>query len=208
MFRRKPKEEIHPEWLIVGLGNPGPEYRGTRHNVGFEVIERLADRNRIKMDRSKHRALIGTGKIAGVAVMLVKPLTYMNCSGQAIEPLARSHSLKPDRVLVIADDLDLILGQLRLKEKGSSGGHNGHKSVIAALRSQDYPRLKIGIGSASNRATIDHVLSKFDRDELQVVSDAIDGSVEVVEEQVRHGRAAALEVLTRLKQKPESEDSP
>lgn len=206
MFRRKPKEEIHPEWLIVGLGNPGSEYRGTRHNVGFEVIERLADRNRIKMDRSKHRALIGTGKIGGVAVMLVKPLTYMNCSGQAIEPLARSHSLKPDRVLVVADDLDLILGQLRLKEKGSSGGHNGHKSVIAALRSQDYPRLKIGIGSASNRATIDHVLSKFDRDELQVVADAIDGSVEVVEEQVRHGRAAALEVLTRLKQKPEPED--
>src|ERR1051326_257373 len=98
MFRRKPKEQIHPEWLIVGLGNPGPEYRGTRPNVVFEVIDKLAARHRIRLDRGRNRALTGAGKIEGVPVMLVKPLTFMNLRGQAVGLLARTHNLKPDRV--------------------------------------------------------------------------------------------------------------
>src|SRR5690348_5380971 len=121
MFRRKPPSPPPQiEWMIVGLGNPGAEYRGTRHNVGFAVIELLADRHKIKLDRGRNRAIVGTGEIDGHAVALVKPTTYMNLSGQAVAPLAKGFNLKPDHILVIADDLDLPLGKLRLRAKGSS----------------------------------------------------------------------------------------
>src|SRR4051794_37938695 len=114
MFRRKPQPVEQVEWMIVGLGNPGAEYRGTRHNVGFAVIDLLAVKHKIKVSRGRHRALIGTGGIDGHAVALVKPLTYMNLSGQAVAPLLKQFNLKPDRLLVIADDLDLPTGKLRL----------------------------------------------------------------------------------------------
>jgi PTH1 family peptidyl-tRNA hydrolase len=194
MFWKKPKPTAQPEWLIVGLGNPGGEYRGTRHNVGFDVIDLLSDRHRIKLDKSKHRARIGIGQIGDSAVVLVKPLTFMNLSGQSAAPLARDYGLKPERVLVIADDLDLPVGKLRLRESGSAGGHNGHKSLIQYLKTQDYPRIKIGIGSASG-STIDHVLSGFDREERAVVDDAIKSAAEAVAAMVEHGYSDALQVV-------------
>jgi PTH1 family peptidyl-tRNA hydrolase len=161
--------------MVVGLGNPGPEYRGTRHNVGFDVVERLAERHRLRFTRGRSRALIAEGRIAGVGVLLVKPLTYMNLSGQAVAPLAKTYGIRPERILVVADDLDLRTGRIRLKPKGSAGGHNGHKSLIHSLRSQEYPRLKIGIGKGGD--TIDHVLGKFDRDEAPLIEEAIERSV-------------------------------
>ena len=173
IFRRKPKLTVQPEWLIVGLGNPGQGYRGTRHNVGFEVVDLIASRNGIKLDRGHHRAFVGTGSIGGVPVLLVKPLTYMNLAGQSVGPLMRSVGLKPERVLVIADDLDLPVGKVKMKLKGSAGGHNGHKSLIAALHSQEYPRIKIGIGKVSRMETIDHVLSVFDADERPDIDNAV-----------------------------------
>jgi peptidyl-tRNA hydrolase, PTH1 family len=191
MFRRKPTPTVHPEWLIVGLGNPGAEYKGTRHNVGFEVIELLAERHRIKLDTSKHRARIGVGQIGGVPVALAKPLTYMNLSGQSVAPLARMYGIKPERILVVADDLDMVVGRTRLKPKGSAGGHNGHKSLIAALGTNEFPRLKIGIGSADTGA-IDHVLGKFDREELDVIKEAIHRSADGVETTVQQGLEAAM----------------
>jgi peptidyl-tRNA hydrolase, PTH1 family len=194
-WKRKSREpELPPEWLIVGLGNPGPEYRGTRHNIGFEAIDDLASRHRIKVDRAKHRGMHGSGLVAGVAVVLAKPLTYMNLSGQAVAPLARQFGIKPDRILVIADDLDLALGKLRLKEKGSAGGHNGHKSLIASLGTQSYPRLKIGIGQ-SGGSTIDHVLSRFTAEERVDVEAAVKAAVDAVEALLRDGYQAAQEVL-------------
>jgi PTH1 family peptidyl-tRNA hydrolase len=193
MFRRKPKIEIHPEWLIVGLGNPGPEYRGTRHNVGFEVVDELADRHRIKLDKSKHRARIGLGKIGETQVCLVKPLTYMNLSGQAVGPLARDYGIPPEKVLVIADDLDLPVGKLRLREDGSAGGHNGHKSLIQYLKTQAYPRLKIGIGKGGE--TIDHVLSGFTPAERDRVNPAVRAAAEVVEEMLTRGYLTALPLV-------------
>ncbi|HWD37470.1 MAG TPA: aminoacyl-tRNA hydrolase [Fimbriimonas sp.] len=193
MFRRAAKQPlIEPEWLIVGLGNPGPEYRGTRHNLGFEVIDRLAERNRIKLDKSKHRSRFGFGEIDGHGVLLVKPLTYMNLSGQAVAPMAREYRLKPDRVLVIADDTDLVPGRIRLKPQGSAGGHNGHKSLIAALGTTEYPRMKIGIGRVGRDETIDHVLSGFAPDERAVIDEALIRAAKAVETVVTEGLEAGL----------------
>jgi PTH1 family peptidyl-tRNA hydrolase len=192
MFRKAAKPTAPPEWMIVGLGNPGPEYRGTRHNVGFDVVEALAERHRIKLDKSKHKARYGIGKIGDANVILVKPLTYMNLSGQAVAPLAREHNLKPDRILVVADDLDMNVGRVRLKPKGSAGGHNGHKSLIASLGTEEYPRLKIGIGSVNRTETIDHVLGAFKGDERDIIPVALRRAADGVERAVNDGLEPAM----------------
>ncbi len=164
MFFKRPKSDIKPAWVIVGLGNPGAEYRGTRHNVGWEVIDLLEKRYRAKLDKSKHRARYGLALLDETPAFLVKPLTYMNLSGQAVAPIMREAELTPANVLVIGDDMDLALGKLRLRMKGAAGGHNGHKSLIHSLRTQDYPRFKIGIGHGED-GTIDHVLGPFSQAE-------------------------------------------
>lgn len=197
MFRKKPPQNFgSPEWIIVGLGNPGAEYRGTRHNVGFEALDLLASRNKIKLDRGKNRALTGIGQIGGITVLLIKPLTYMNLSGQAIAPTARSAGVPPERVVILADDKDLALAKLRLPERGGSGGHNGHKSVIAALGTQEYPRLKIGIGPQEDD-TIDHVLGRFKPDEQALIDDAVKVGVEAIEHLIKEDRNSALRVIER-----------
>lgn len=173
MFRRKAKPVLEsPEWMIVGLGNPGPEYAGTRHNVGFELVERLARSSGIRLDTRKHRAAFGQGVLEGKPVLLVKPMTYMNLSGQAVAPIMRQAGLGPERVLVVSDDIDLPTARVRMRAQGGSGGHNGHKSVIASLGTQEYPRLRIGIGR-SNDTTIDHVLSRFAPDEREAINEAL-----------------------------------
>jgi len=192
LFRRASKPTLPPEWMIVGLGNPGGEYRGTRHNVGFEVVDLLCERHKIRLDRGKHNARIGIGKIGETTVLLVKPLTYMNLSGRSVAPLAKEHGLKPDRILVVADDLDLRLGRLRLKPGGSAGGHNGHKSLIASLGTTEYPRLKIGIGAASGSETIDHVLGSFRPLEREVIDLAIERAADGVETAVQDGLDAGM----------------
>jgi PTH1 family peptidyl-tRNA hydrolase len=191
-FHRKPKIEESPEWMIVGLGNPGPEYRGTRHNLGFEVIDRLSEAHRIRLDKSKHQARFGLGRMGDHPVLLVKPLTYMNLSGRAVAPLARQYGLKPERVLVVADDTDLKPGRTRLKPGGSAGGHNGHKSLIQFLGTSEYPRLKIGIGRVHREETIDHVLSGFDPKEREVIDLALARAVEAIELTVSEGLNAGM----------------
>lgn len=195
MFRKKFVPSLPPEWIIVGLGNPGPEYRGTRHNVGFDVIDLLSEKHRCKLDKAKHRAKYGIGEISGVTVALVKPLTYMNASGQAIAPLARELQIAPMRILVIADDLDLTVGRTRLKPSGSSGGHNGHKSLISGLGTENYPRLKIGIGSVSRSDTVDHVLGSFTPAERDLIGDSLTRAVLGVEAILRFGIEAAMNVV-------------
>ena len=181
MFRRRPEPIAKVEWLIVGLGNPGPEYRGTRHNVGFEVIDILAERHRIKMDQAKHKARFGVGAIDGTGVALVKPLTYMNLSGQAVAPMAKQYGILPDHILVVTDDTDLPPGKIRLRATGAAGGHNGHKSLIASLGTVDYPRVKIGIGRVSKDSTVDHVLGKFTGDEREEMLRVLDRSADAVQ---------------------------
>lgn len=158
-IRRKSQSNRRPDLMIVGLGNPGPEYDGTRHNVGFQVVDEISKVHKVKLATFKSHARYTTWEHEGRAVLLVKPMTFMNRSGQAVGALARQYSLDPEKVLVVADDLDLPVGVVKMKPKGGSGGHNGHKSVAAALGSDDYPRIKLGIGKAGE--TIDHVLSKF-----------------------------------------------
>lgn len=181
-----------PTWLIVGLGNPGPEYRGTRHNVGFEVIDHLADDHRIKLDQSKHKARFGIGVVEDTTVVLVKPLTFMNLSGQAVAPLAKQFDIKPEKILVIADDLDLPVGKNRLRPKGSAGGHNGHKSLIQHLGTEEYPRLKIGIGNVGKTQTIDHVLGTFPPDERDIINSAIDHAVMSIKVVLDRGLEAGI----------------
>lgn len=194
MFRKKPPAPtLPPEWLVVGLGNPGPEYKGTRHNVGFELIDRLAERNKIKLDRSKHQARLGVGTLFETSVVLVKPLTFMNLSGRAVAPLMREYGLKPDRVLVIADDTDLPPGRVRLRAEGSAGGHNGHKSLIQTLGTQTYPRLKIGIGRTSKDETIDHVLGPFHPDERPDIDAAFKRCEAAIETLFLRGMEAAMQ---------------
>jgi PTH1 family peptidyl-tRNA hydrolase len=208
MFRKKPAPNYgEPEWIIVGLGNPGPEYRGTRHNVGFDLLDLIATRNKIKLDRGKNKALIGVGQISGVTVMLVKPMTFMNLSGQAIAPTARSAGIAPEKILVLADDKDLALARLKLPERGGSGGHNGHKSIIASLGTQDYPRLKIGIGAQEDN-TIDHVLGKFKPIERAEIDDALRAGAEAVEALIGEDRNAALRILERFAGPAQPKESP
>ena len=134
-------------YIIAGLGNPTKEYEGTRHNVGFDVIDRLSERYNIDVTMEKHRALIGKGMIAGQKVILVKPQTYMNLSGESIRSVIDYYKVDPEKeLIVIYDDISLGVGQLRIRAKGSAGGHNGIKNIIAHLGGQVFPRIKVGVG--------------------------------------------------------------
>lgn len=186
MFRRKPQEAIQPEWMIVGLGNPGAEYSGTRHNVGFEVVMELGTRHKIKLDKGRQRSMVGVGRIRGVPVALVKPLTFMNLSGQAVAPLAKGWGIPPERILVVADDLDLPLGQVRYRAQGGSGGHNGHKSISQLLGTTEYPRLRLGVGRPGDD-TIEHVLSKFKPEERPDALQSIEKAADACEEMLVEG---------------------
>lgn len=181
MFRRKPKTFLTPQWLFVGLGNPGSEYDGTRHNVGFEVIKELSSRNKIECDQRKFRAHYGVGTLTGgVAVALARPMTYMNLSGEAVAALLRHFNLKPNHLVVIFDDMDLEVGRVRVKPKGGAGSHNGMKSVLKSIATEEFPRVRIGIGGPAVTG-VDHVLSRFDPDEVPLIREAISRAADACE---------------------------
>ncbi len=193
MLRRKPQQpQFDVEWVIVGLGNPGPEYARTRHNVGFDVIDAFAARHKIKLDRAKHRARYGIGQVDGVGVALVKPMTYMNLSGQSISPMLRDFKVKPDHLIVIADELDFAVGKVKMRPKGGSAGHNGHKSIIQSLGTDEYARIRIGINSELREETIDFVLSKFHPDERADIDRAIEKCTAGIEAALSGGIERAL----------------
>ena len=180
-------------WGIIGLGNPGGEYDRTRHNVGFEVIHALAATHRIKIGRPRAAALAGTGRIEDKRVVLAMPLTMMNASGVAALRLCHLHDLEPANLIVIVDDLNLQLGQLRLRRGGSAGGHNGLKSINEKLGTKDYPRLRIGIGSPLGGMNArDWVLSEFARDEREAADAAVQRARACVETAVVEGIEAAM----------------
>lgn len=188
-------------WLVAGLGNPGAEYRGTRHNVGFEVVEELAERHGIPMKRRAMRAVIGDGLIAGQRVILVRPMTYMNLSGEAVGAIARMHKLLPERVLVVVDDMALPLGRLRIRPQGSAGGHNGLESIERHLNTRAYPRIRIGVGAARPGRMVDHVLGRFRPEEREAVAEAIDRAADAVEAILADGLERAM---NRFNRDPES----
>lgn len=158
--------------LIIGLGNPGFKYAATRHNIGFEVVDRFATKYRIPFDTHEKEASTGRGRVAGQAVMIAKPLTYMNLSGRAVAKLVRSYLDSPQEMIVVYDDVDLPVGKLRIRERGSAGTHNGMRSIIAELGTEDFPRLRFGIRGAtaeSSRDLADYVLGSFDEAERQLI---------------------------------------
>jgi peptidyl-tRNA hydrolase, PTH1 family len=183
---------------VVGLGNPGPRYKGTRHNVGFEVLDTLASRHRLTLESAPADALIArwrrTDSATGLddSVLLVKPLTFMNLSGQAIGELARYFKIDPADVLVIVDEVQLPLGKLRARARGSAGGHNGLKSVIAHL-GEEFGRLRLGVGRGEQQRDLaDHVLARFDKDEAADVERMIARAADAAEAFVTSGIAAVM----------------
>lgn len=179
--------------LIVGLGNPGPEYARHRHNIGFQVVDALAAAHGLNFDELQHKARVASGMIGGSPVVLARPLTYMNRSGEPVGPLVRSHHVPLDELLVIYDDLDLPLGTLRLRSKGGSGGHRGMRSIIRQLGTEGFPRLRVGIGRPpAGVDPADYVLSPFTEDELPMVVDVRERAVAVIECWLEEGIEAAM----------------
>lgn len=157
--------------MIVGLGNPGSQYANTKHNMGFQVIDRLAKHYDVTLDQHQFEATYGTFKVNGEKIWLVKPMTYMNDSGRAVRMLMSYYQITLPELLVIQDDLDLAIGKLRLRARGSAGGHNGIRSIIAAVGSQDFKRIKIGIDHPQIGTVVDWVLTPFNQDD-QITIDA------------------------------------
>lgn len=182
--------------LVVGLGNPGPEYIGTRHNVGFEVLDRLASLYGVAFKKTRHRALAAVIRVDGLTVTLAKPQTFMNLSGWAVQSLLQAHCLSPDAMLLVYDDIDLPLGQLRLLPRGSSGGHKGVESVIAALGTTEFPRLRVGIGRPDGEVA-DYVLSRFLPAEAKTISAVMDSAVAALECALREDLARAMNKFNR-----------
>ena len=166
-------DNLHSSFLFVGLGNPGQRYAQTRHNIGFRCIDFLAQRNSIEITRKRFAAKLGEGSIGGEHVVLAKPLTFMNDSGKAVQPISHWFKVAPERILVIYDDLDLPIGRLRLRPGGSSGGHRGINSIITDTGNQDFNRLRIGIGRPAQGDPIDYVLNAFSPDEERIISEVI-----------------------------------
>jgi peptidyl-tRNA hydrolase, PTH1 family len=179
-------------WLIVGLGNPGPEYAGNRHNVGFLVADELAERVGTRFKRDRSRAQLATGKLAGTAVVLAKPMTYMNLSGRPVAALRAFYKLPGDRIVVIHDELDIPFGAVRLKFGGGDNGHNGLRSVTTALGSRDYYRVRIGIGRPPGRMDpADFVLRNFATTERAEVPEIVGRAADAAEVLMERGLATA-----------------
>ena len=164
-------------FLIVGLGNPGKEYDGTRHNIGFAAIDYIADKYNIELNRVKFKGVFGEGFIDNKKVILLKPTTYMNLSGESIREVINFYKISNEEIIVLYDDFSLEVGRLRIREKGSHGGHNGIKSIIANLGTDVFPRVKIGVGAPKGNL-VSHVLGKFDNEEVEILKETIKASSE------------------------------
>lgn len=176
MFGRKKAVGISEGcFLIAGLGNPGRQYEATRHNIGFEVLDYLSTEYKIKINKIKFKALYGEGTLGGQKVILVKPQTFMNLSGESIREIVDYYKIPPERVIVVYDDISLPTGAIRIRARGSAGGHNGMKSIIYQLQTDEFPRLRIGVGSPQHEDydLADYVLGHFGEDEAGEIIDAV-----------------------------------
>ena len=181
-------------WLVVFLGNPGAKYNGTRHNVGFMVSEKLEKKLGIKIDRLRFKALTAQADIGGEKVLLMKPQTYMNLSGEAVIQAVKFYKIPPERVLVVSDDVSLPVGKLRIRTKGSAGGHNGLKNIIAHLGTDAFPRIKLGVGSPEHpeHEMIDWVLGSFKNQDAVDIDLACAKAAEAVECYITQGADRAM----------------
>ena len=186
-------------FLIVGLGNPGKQYEHTRHNIGFDVMDALAEKYNISISEKKHKALCGKGVINGVKVVLAKPQTYMNLSGESVAELVNYYKMDPEEeMIVIYDDISLAPGNLRIRKKGSAGGHNGIKNIIANLGTDKFQRIKIGVGEKPKEWDLaDYVLSPFSREERAAVDEAIGHAAKALELMLNDETDAAMNEYNR-----------
>ncbi len=179
--------------VVVGLGNPGSSYARSRHNVGFWVLDALARRHRLRFSKREYKSQVAAGKIADETVLLLKPQTYMNLSGEAVGRARRDLGLDPTDFLVVYDDLDLALGRIRVKANGGSGGHHGVDSIIESLGSKAFPRVRVGIGRpASKSANLDYLLDAMSAEEVETLEEAVESAADAAETVLRDGIAKAM----------------
>lgn len=178
--------------IIVGLGNPGKKYDKTRHNVGFDVIDKIAENNNIDINKIKHKAVVGEGRINNKKVMLVKPTTYMNLSGQSVKEIVDYYKVNISDIIVIYDDIDTQVGKMRIRQKGSAGSHNGMKSIIYDLVDDSFPRVRIGIGKPEFGDLADFVLGKFSKEQKPLIEDVVNKAADAVEIMIKDGIDLAM----------------
>ena len=180
-------------YLIVGLGNPGSRYAETRHNVGFKVVDKLAQKHGLIFNKTEHHAQTASGTMLGKRVLLAKPMTYMNASGDAVQPLVSFYKIEPDHILIVGDDIDIPLGTLRLRKAGSSGGQNGLKHILQRLGTQEIARARFGVGRPpGHKEAADHVLAPFKGDEAILAVEVTDRAVQAVEAWLTDGIELAM----------------
>jgi PTH1 family peptidyl-tRNA hydrolase len=185
-------EEMTDRFLIVGLGNPGRKYRSNRHNIGFMLVDRLASTNGIQSNKVQNKAIVGDGRIAHQRVILAKPQTYMNGSGDAVGPLANFYKIAPENIFVVYDEMDIPFGTIRLREKGGAGGHNGMKSIIQHI-GQEFPRMRLGVGRPPGRMDPPaYLLQDFSNDQQPIVNDMIDEAIRAIETYLGEGIQMAM----------------
>ena len=188
-------------WLVVFLGNPGLKYEGTRHNAGFMTADALARKKNLSIDRSRFRALTATCRLGDAQVLLMKPQTYMNLSGEAVGQAARFYRIPPDHILVVSDDITLPIGAVRIRTKGSAGGHNGLKNIISVLGTDEFPRIRLGVGEPPHKDydTVDWVLSVFRNQDAVEMHDAAEKAADAVECFIAHGPEKAMNLYSQKK---------
>ncbi|MBQ3601354.1 MAG: aminoacyl-tRNA hydrolase [Lachnospiraceae bacterium] len=187
-------------FIIVGLGNPGNQYAGTRHNIGFSAITYLSDRFQIPLNQNKHKAILGTGYIEGQKVVLAQPQTYMNLSGESVRALADFFKVPSTDIIIIYDDISLDVGQLRIRKKGSAGGHNGIKSIIQHLGTDVFPRIKVGVGQKPEGWDLaDHVLARFPKEQDNTVRESLKDTTDACEKIIGDSIEAAMNIYNKKK---------
>lgn len=193
-------------YVIAGLGNPGRKYEKTRHNMGFLVLDEFADRHGIKVSKIKHKALVGEGRVGGEKVLLVKPQTYMNLSGESLREVMSYYDVPIKNLIVVYDDLDIGAGALRIRKKGSAGSHNGMKSVIYQLQSDDFPRVRVGIGAGSGMDWKDFVTGRVSGDEADILAKAVGRAAEALDCILEDGIDIAMNRFNTSRKASEEED--
>lgn len=183
--------KLNEPFLIAGLGNPGKKYVDTRHNVGFEMLDVLAMANGIKVSKIKFKALVGEGKIGGKNVVLAKPQTYMNLSGESIREIAAYYKIPPHKIIIIYDDISINTGRIRIRHKGSAGGHNGMKNIIYQLKTDEFPRLRIGVGEP-DEDVVSYVLGRFSKTDIETLTEIAKEIPDIIEMMIVSGIETAM----------------